>query len=282
MKYASEVVKQAQAWLGKKESNGTHKAIIDIYNSHKPLAQNYKVKYTDSWCATFVSAVAIKLGYTSIIPTECSCQRMIELFKKMGCWVENENVIPKPGWIIFYDWQDNGKGDNKGWSDHVGIVEKVVGNTIHVIEGNLSDAVGRRKLSVNGKYIRGYGVPKYDAEKVLKSVDVIAQEVLDGKWGNGKVRKEKLENEGYSYAEVQAKVNEIAAKKETYYPKYTGKSSQVDVVLKEIGVPDKFRGNWGKRKPIAAANGIENYTGTAGQNTKIISLAKQGKLKKVL
>lgn len=30
-----------------------------------------------------------------------------------------------------------------------------------VIEGNMSDAVGYRKLAVNGRYIRGFGVPKY-------------------------------------------------------------------------------------------------------------------------
>lgn len=170
-KYASEMIKLAQSWIGKKESDGSHKSIIDIYNSHKPLARSYKVKYTDSWCATFVSAVAIELGYTDIIPTECSCQKMIELFKEKGIWVENENRTPKAGDIIFYDWQDNGKGDNKGWSDHVGIVEKVANGKITVIEGNYGNAVKRRTLSVNGKYIRGYGVPKYDIERV-KTVNI--------------------------------------------------------------------------------------------------------------
>ena len=83
-KYASKVIEQAKTWIGRNETAGTHKAIIDVYNAHKPLARGYKVKYTDSWCATFVSAVAIKCGYTDIIPTECSCQQQIELFKKIG------------------------------------------------------------------------------------------------------------------------------------------------------------------------------------------------------
>lgn len=163
-KYAKKVVEQARAWIGKKESDGTHKAIVDLYNAHKPLARGYKVKYTDSWCATFVSAVAIKLGYTDIIPTECGCQQMIELFKKAGMWAEDENRTPQPGDIIFYDWQDSGSGDNKGWSDHVGIVEEVSGKTITVIEGNYSNAVKRRKIAVNGKTIRGFGIPNYDKE----------------------------------------------------------------------------------------------------------------------
>ena len=42
-KYASKVVAQAKAWIGYNEANGSHKAIIDVYNSHKPLARGYKV-----------------------------------------------------------------------------------------------------------------------------------------------------------------------------------------------------------------------------------------------
>lgn len=155
------VVRIAQGWLGCKESNGSHKKIIDLYNSHKPLARGYRVKYTDAWCSTFASAVAIKAGLTDIIPTECGCGKHIELFKKLGSWEENDAHVPQPGDYIFYDWQDNGVGDNTGAADHVGIVEKVSGQTITVIEGNMSNAVGRRTLKVNGRYIRGYGVPKY-------------------------------------------------------------------------------------------------------------------------
>lgn len=167
MSTANKVLEQAKAWLGKKESDGSHKAIIDVYNAQKPLPQGYKVKYTDAWCATFVSAVAIKAGCTDIIPCECSCPRQIELFKKLGAWVETDSRTPEPGDIIYYDWDDNGKGDNVGNSDHVGIVEKVANGKITVIEGNYSNAVKRRALEVNGKYIRGYGVPKYGTKKAV-------------------------------------------------------------------------------------------------------------------
>lgn len=163
-RYASKVVEQAKKWIGCKESNGSHKKIIDVYNSHKPLARSYKLKYTDHWCAGFVSAVAIKVGYTDIIPTEVGCGKMIELCKKKGIWHENENYKPSAGDIIFYDWDDSGVGNNKGTPDHVGIVEKVSGSTITVIEGNYSNAVKRRTLKVNGRYIRGYALPKYDVE----------------------------------------------------------------------------------------------------------------------
>lgn len=165
-KYASKVVEQAKAWLGKNEADGSYKVILDTYNSQKTLPRGYKMTTKDPWCATFVSSVAVKLGYTDIIPTECSCSKMIELLKKIGSFNENDSVTPQPGWLLFYDWEDNGVGDNKGSVDHIGIVEKVSNGKITVIEGNYKNAVTRRTLSVNGKYIRGYGVPKYDAEPV--------------------------------------------------------------------------------------------------------------------
>lgn len=152
---------------GLKESNGSHMTIINIYNAHKPLAQGYKVKSTDSWCATTVSAAAVKaeqetsLKYTSIIPTECSCPRQVALFKKLGEWQENDAYVPTIGDVIYYDWQDNGIGNNTGTPDHVGVVYSVSAGWITVIEGNKADAIGLRRIAVNGKYIRGFGVPKY-------------------------------------------------------------------------------------------------------------------------
>ena len=285
-KTRSRYVAQARAWLGKNEKDCSHRDIIDVYNSHSPLARGYKVKYSDSWCATFVSAVAIVVDYTDIIPTECSCQQMIERFKQIGCWVEDDAYVPLLGDIVFYDWQDSGTGDNAGWTDHVGIVESVSVNYITVIEGNYNDGVGRRVIQINGKYIRGYGVPRFDDEGISKmettmkkSIDEIAQDVIDGKYGNGEIRKKKLEAEGYDYETVRARVNQII-EEQKYYPKYNGNSNRVDEVLAAIGVPEMYVGNKTKRKPVGKANGFPDYTGKQNENLAIISLAKQGKLKK--
>ena len=228
---ANNLVTQARAWIGCKESDGSHRKIIDVYNAHTPLARVYRVTYTDAWCATFVSALAIKCGLTDIIPTECGCGQMVTLFQKLGEWIENDAYLPSPGDVIFYDWQDSGSGDNTGWPDHVGIVEEVSGKTITIIEGNKSDSVSRRTLQVNGKYIRGYGVPKYssssDASAPItpaKTIDELAQEVLDGKWGNGTDRKERLTAAGYDYSAVQAKVNALVKAKSDSAVFYTVKS----------------------------------------------------------
>lgn len=172
-KYASKVVEQARSWIGLKEADGSYKVILDTYNSQAKLPRGYRMTTADPWCATFVSAVALKLGYTDIIPPECSCTKMIELLKKLDSWEERDNVTPAPGWILFYDWQDTtgSAADNKGSVEHVGIVEKVEGNTIIVIEGNYSESVKRREVAVNGKLIRGYGVPKYDTETATVKPD---------------------------------------------------------------------------------------------------------------
>lgn len=42
-----------------------------------------------------------------------------------------------------------------------------------------------------------------------KTVDEVAQEVIEGKWGNGDEREERLTAAGYDYDEVQNRVNEI-------------------------------------------------------------------------
>ena len=69
-----------------------------------------------------------------------------------------------------------------------------------------------------------------------------------------------------------------------YYPKYTGDSPKVDEVLSAIGANSDYDMTQTKaylrRKPIADANSIKNYTGTAAQNNKIIKLAKDGKLRR--
>lgn len=70
-----------------------------------------------------------------------------------------------------------------------------------------------------------------------------------------------------------------------YYPQYTGDSPRVDEVMKAIGADKEYDNAQNKqylrREPIATANGLKNYTGTAAQNNKIIKLAKDGKLRRV-
>lgn len=213
-----KVLEVARSWIGRNEADGSHKYIIDLYNSVKPLPRGYMVKYTDHWCSTFVSAVAIKAGATDIIPRECGCEKQIELCKNLGIWIEDGSITPRAGDIIFYNWDDNSQPNN-GYADHVGIVESVGGYTITVIEGNMNERVGRRNIRVGHGNIRGYARPRYSASgstpvqpskpQAQKDVTTIAREVIAGKWGNGEDRKNRLQSAGYDFNAVQAEVNRI-------------------------------------------------------------------------
>lgn len=176
-KYASEVVKTMQDWVGIKEGSAEHQDILDIYNSQNPLPRGHKMTIKEPWCATAVTAAAVKSGMTDIIPCECSCSRMIQQAKDMGIWIEDESITPTTGMLVLYDWGDNGVGNCKGDPEHIGVVEKVANGEITVIEGNADtnrdgkDGVERRHLEVNGRYLRGFIAPKYDPEPMPEAAD---------------------------------------------------------------------------------------------------------------
>lgn len=210
------------SWEGRNEKDGSYKEIIDIYNSYKgKFPRNVKMKYEWEWCACTWSAVAIKLGYTNIMPIEISCFYLIEAAKKMKCWEENDNYIPKPGDAVLYDWEDNGNDDNIGIPNHVGMVIEVYKDYGYFVveEGNYNKSVKKRTVSINGRYIRGFITPKYDNDETTtakkyknKDLNIIAYEVISGLWSSGETRKKLLKEYGYDYAAVQKKVNEILNK----------------------------------------------------------------------
>lgn len=213
-----KVVELVESWDGKKVSDGSYKEIIDIYNTYSPLPRGIRMQYGWAWCACTWSALAIKLGYTSVMPIEISCGNLIEEAKKMGCWQEADNYIPAPGDAVLYDWDDSGKGDNTSWPDHVGTVIycNEAAGYFTVEEGNYGKAVKKRTVSINGKYIRGFITPKYafneEAPVYLqpaKDNKTIAHEIISGMWGNGVDRKNKLEAAGYEYAVIQYMVTQI-------------------------------------------------------------------------
>ncbi len=110
-----------------------------------------------AWCAMFVSWCANKAGIsTGIVPKFASVGVGVDWFKNKGQWKARGSYTPKKGDIIFF-----------GTSSHVGLVEKVSGNTVYTIEGNVHDGSGKnygvRRLnySLSNTYIQGYGVPKY-------------------------------------------------------------------------------------------------------------------------
>lgn len=159
----NQLIKTAKSFLGAKQGSAKHKELINKFNQVKP--DGWAMTYSAAWCAAAASAFAIKTFGVSkakkYFPLSANCGTIITKAKKMGIWVESDSHIPKGGDWILYDWDDNGKGDNVGGPDHVGTVDKVSNSKIYVIEGNKSNAVGKRILAVNGRYIRGFVTPKY-------------------------------------------------------------------------------------------------------------------------
>ena len=64
--------------------------------------------------------------------------------------------------------------------------------------------------------------------------------------------------------------------KHDFFPKCAASYTSIVNALKSIGVDSSYA----YRKQIAAANGISGYSGTAAQNTQVLSLLKSGALKK--
>lgn len=152
------------SWVGAYRGDSTHLKILQIYNSHTPLARGYKVQVGDAYCATTVSACWISAGIAGWTGTECGCDKFIEIAKAKGYWVEDDAYVPKIGDAILYDWEDSGSGDNRGSSDHIGIVTRSSNGSFDVAEGNISGGrVGMRTVLVNARNTRGFIAPDYAA-----------------------------------------------------------------------------------------------------------------------
>lgn len=85
----------------------------------------------------------------------------------------------------------------------------------------------------------------------LKDAEVIAQEVLNGLWGNGDERKQRLTEAGYNYDEIQSIVNKILAKDPEPIPAKTNEQIAQEVI-------DGKWGNGEERKERLEAAGY-NY-----------------------
>lgn len=247
---AQDVLNVMRSWINYSEANGKFKQIIDLYNSHKPLARGYKVKYSDEWCDTTVSAAAIKAGVVDLIGTECGCEQHIKIFINKGIWIEDGTITPKPGDIILYNW-DDATQPNDGYSDHIGYVESVSGRTITLIEGNKGEAVERREIPVGWGYIRGYARPKYSSGGTApstpipsKTIDEIARDVIKGVYGNEPKRSEALKALGYNPKEVQERVNAILKGNAT-------PSKSISQVAKDV-IAGKYGNDPERRKKLVA------------------------------
>ncbi|WP_298634640.1 CHAP domain-containing protein [uncultured Mobiluncus sp.] len=132
------------------------------------------------YCAMFVTWVFRQAGTTPPGGDFAYCPTGIKAMKKLGLEVDKHDA--QPGDIVFFDWDG-------GVSDHVGIVERNLGNALQTIEGNTTVAwkpggVGRRTRSFS--LVCNVFRPRYDSTTpVAQAHKAIA---IDGYFGRESIR----------------------------------------------------------------------------------------------
>lgn len=124
-------------------------------------------------------------------------------------------LTPKLGAIIC--WRKGQAHNESDGCGHVAVVEKinsdgsiVTSNSAYGGSRFYTKTLKAPNYYMGSSYIfQGFIYPNVEFEKNKKTIDELAQEVLEGKWGNGQDRYDRLTNAGYNYDEIQARVNEL-------------------------------------------------------------------------
>lgn len=124
------------------------------------------------WCAVFCTDALRQTGTACAFFPRTYAFDLTNRAEIGDAWVEPDSL--QPGDMVAFTWSGN------RWSgDHVGIVEKALGNgRYRTIEGNVSDSCGRRTRTV-GTIIGGIR-PRYKEEEEVTDADIrkIAKAVI--------------------------------------------------------------------------------------------------------
>ena len=208
----------------------------------------------------------VRLGFG--LPAKYESAKVdMEANKKAGT-LHNMDTIPNNVAVPVYV-------DSTSKYEHIIVCDKGT----YYSDGSRLSSIKGLKFFGWGELCEGVRVVEYVPDS-KKPIDEVAQEVINGQWGNGSERKNKLTNAGYDYNAVQKKVNELLGLNKTtteYYPACNSKYLSLTDALKSIGVDNSFE----YRKKIAQKNGVNNYIGTSLQNVRLLTKLKAGKLIKV-
>jgi hypothetical protein len=137
----------ATGQLGYHEKASGYTKYGDWYGKHVGKDPVFK---DAPWCDMFLAWAADKAGVQDFAGEFASTPDHAKWFKKHDAWGHH----PEPGAIVFFSW-NGGKGI--GDIEHVGIVESVHGHTLHTIEANHNDHLGRATRDTS--QVVGYGYP---------------------------------------------------------------------------------------------------------------------------
>ncbi len=142
-----KLLQVAKAQLGYTEKASGYTKYGDWYGKHVDKDASYK---SAPWCDMFLAWAADKAGIQDSVGEFASTPSHANWFKKHDAWGHH----PEPGAIVFFSWSG---GKSIGDIEHVGIVESVDGHTLHTIEANHYDHLGRASRDVS--QVVGYGYP---------------------------------------------------------------------------------------------------------------------------
>lgn len=152
MGYREKVVSSARSQIGVCEPSGDDK-YIKWFNK----VTNSTLTMNMPWCCCLVSWCLRDAGVpTSVFGTFAQCSVAFNWAKSKKIWyARNTGHRPKPGELILFDWDGDGK------ADHIGIVASSTVNNVTTIEGNTKgeatvDGVREKVYSATSRYIKGY------------------------------------------------------------------------------------------------------------------------------
>ena len=139
----------AKGQLGYHEKSSGYTKFGDWYGKH--IDKDSGSYYKDApWCDMFLAWAADKAGVEDWTGQFASTPDHAKWFKKHDAWGHKA----EPGAIVFFSWS-GGKGI--GDIEHVGIVERVDGHTLHTIEANHNNALLRATRDIS--QVVGFGYP---------------------------------------------------------------------------------------------------------------------------
>lgn len=216
-------IELAQSQVGYAET-GTNQTKYAHWFDHEAWQWFNTKKQGAEWCSIFICW--------------CLCQNDVGIGKEqartlLGCPKPADNCAAGVPYLWDYLGKKGYRVDNKGGAigdiiifnnkTHVGMIEKIDSSKYYTIEGNKGNKVSRCTYSKTNSAITGiFHLPleKFDKvedkpvstpELTNEKINSIARDVINGKYGNGTARAEKLNSLGYGniYPIIQAEVNKI-------------------------------------------------------------------------
>lgn len=310
----ADIVAIAQSQIGYQEGDSASQLSGEVSGSSNYTEYGRWYGLQDMWCAMFVSWCAFNADVpTSVVPKHSFTVSGLNQFIAWGRAYTRAEVAagtytPQAGDIIYFK---SARNTNK--TNHVGIVTGFSGDTIYTVEGNTSSAeistnggaVCAKSYSTSNTFVVYVCCPDYDGSAATPPVSgayfpACAQSCATITEGLANVG----EDTSYAYRKRIAAANNIENYSGTAdqnnqmlallkagrlidpdaepepaadcFPACASSFTTLAAALESVGADASYA----YRTQIAAANGIENYSGTVDQNDQLLALLKAGTLKK--